>query len=176
MAGLADRADDSTAEQTAASNDHRKRDPNDDRSRLGGASILVAAGAFVLLGGAPGVAAAAALVAVWFLLPATYAFALGNVALAALVGSSNLVALAVVEAGLFGVLLAPAGYLDRPGRPVAIAAGGAAVGVALAWAASRGTLGLPLAGLGVIAATGLGGYGLHRSQLAALDPVGDERE
>ncbi|UPV76650.1 hypothetical protein M0R89_19150 (plasmid) [Halorussus limi] len=147
-----------------------------DRSRLGGASVLVVAGAFVLSAGAPGIAAAAAVLAVWFALPATYAFALGNVALAALVGSGDVVQLAVAEAGLLGVLLAPAGALDRPGRPVAIAVGGAAAGAALAWAASRGAVGLWVAGLAIVAATGLGGYGLHRYQLVELDSVGDASE
>ncbi|WP_128478743.1 hypothetical protein [Halorussus pelagicus] len=164
MAGVAD----STPDR------NRLTDRSDlaERSRLGGASVLLAAGAFVLFAGAPGIAAAAALLAVWVALPATYAFALGNVALAALVGSGSLVELAVVEACLLGVLLAPAGRLAAPGRPVVVAAGGAAAGAALAWATSQGALGLGTAGLAVVAATGLGGYGLHRYQLVTLDSAG----
>lgn len=151
-------------------------DSTADRSRLGGAGALLAAGALVLFAGAPGIAAAAAVLATWFALPATYAFALGNVALVALVGSSDLVRLAVVEAGLVVALLAPAGRLDGPGRPVALALGGVAAGAGLAWAASRGALGTATAGLAVVAATGLGGYGLHRYQLAALGHAGDGGE
>jgi len=51
-----------------------------------------------------------------------------------------------------------------------------AAGGALAWTASRGAIGLPLAGVAVVAATGLGGYALHRYQLVALDYVGDASE
>jgi hypothetical protein len=163
---------DSTTDRSGLSDRSRLAD----RSRLGGAGVLVAAGAFVLFAGAPGIAAAAILLTVWYAFPATYAFALGNVALAALVGSGNPVQLAIAEAGLLGVLLAPAGRLDAPGRPVVIAASGAAVGAALAWAVDQGTVGLTAAGVAVVAATGLGGYGLHRYQLVKLGHVGDVSE
>jgi hypothetical protein len=147
-----------------------------DRSRLGGAGLVVVAAAFVLLAGAPGVAAAAAVVVCWVVFPATYAFALGNVALAALVGESAVLEIALVEVALVGLLVAPAGRLGRPARPVAIAVVAVAAGGALAWATSRGAIGLPLAALAVVAGTALGGYGLHRYQLVDLDRVGDGRE
>lgn len=147
-----------------------------DRSRLGGASVLLAASAFVLFAGALGITAAAVLLVVWYALPATYAFALGNVALAALVGSGNPIQLAVVEVGLLGVLLAPAGRLKAPGRPIVIAVLGVAIGTGLAWAVSRGLLSFSVAGVAVVAMTGLGGYGLHRYQLVGLGLVGDTSE
>ncbi|WP_135854099.1 hypothetical protein [Halorussus salinus] len=166
MAGLADRIGlaDSRAEERLA-----------DRSRLGGASLVVVAAALVLLYGAPGVAAAAAVVACWLALPATYAFALGTVALAALAGES-VAEIALVEVGLVGLLVAPAGLLDRPARPVGIAVVAVAAGGALAWATSHGAIGLPLAGLVVLGGTALGGYALHRYQLVNIGLAGDASE
>lgn len=156
-------------------------------ARLGAASAVVASVGLVALAGLPGVVAAAALVAAWVLLPASYAFALGQVALVALAPGGGLLGVAVAEAGLLGVLLAPATTLPEPGPPVALAVAWALGGVALAWASAGGTGGTAgtagagtvgagvlapwQAGFALIAVTALAAYGLHRYQLVSLGLV-----
>lgn len=88
--------------------------------RLGGASALAAALALLVFPGGNSVVAVLGAVAVpvaWYLLAPTYAFALGHVALAAILPTgalaegTNLLWIAAVEVGLVGTLLAP--VLDR---------------------------------------------------------------
>jgi hypothetical protein len=100
---------------------------NSERTRLGGAAVLVAAVAFVVAGGVsgvgdlPGVGAAVAVVAGWFLLGGVYAFALGQLGAASLLAGSGPLELAAVEIGLLGVLLAsaaaPGRYEREPSSP-----------------------------------------------------------
>jgi len=84
--------------------------------RLGGASALLAALALLVFPGESPVVAVLGAVAVpvaWYLLTPAYAFALGHVALAAILpgsgfaGGTDLVWIAAVEVGLVGTLLAP---------------------------------------------------------------------
>lgn len=160
-----------------------------ERTRLGGASALVAAAALVAVaGGRVAIAILGALVVLtaWYFLSPTYAFALGNVALVALVPevtTATLARVAVVEAGLLGVLLASATTFTGPDRPAPLAVsavllvlGWVLVGGALAWASARSLLWLPVAGGLLVALAAFAAYGLHRYQLVAVGAVGETRE
>lgn len=188
MAGRADRDafGDAVADRLAGSSQ---------RPRLGGASALVAAVGLVGLPGESAMVAvlgALAVLIAWSLVPPTYAFALGHVALAAVLPEAafaqwpTLVWLAVVELGLLGVLLASATsseYLsdteESPrGERAEIVAGGIVLGWtllggALAWASVRPSLGLPATGGLLVVLTGVAAYGLHRYQLVSLGLAGD---
>ena len=162
-----------------------------ERTRLGGASALVAAVALVvsagvegLVVGLQGLAAAAVVVSAWYLLPPTYAFALGNVALVAVLPETAVGRMVVVEAGLLGILLASATTLDSPGQSddsghsvLSILVGALVVlawtlaGGAFAWASARGDLRLSVAGGFLIALSAFAAYGLHRYQLVSLGVV-----
>jgi hypothetical protein len=85
------------------------------RSRLGGAGALVAAAALIVFPSghaAVAILGAVVVLAAWYLLAPTYAFALGHVALAAVLPEgafaqgTGLVWMAAVETGLLGILLA----------------------------------------------------------------------
>lgn len=166
-----------------------------ERTRLGGASALVAAVALVVSAGVEepvaalqGVVAAVVVLTAWYLSAPTYAFALGNVALVAVLPETAIVRMVVVEAGLLGMLLASATTLDDsdhsadgPDHPAHLAVAGVVVlvlawaiaGGALAWASAGDLLGLPVAGGLLIALTALVVYGLHRYQLVSLGVVSE---
>ncbi|WP_135825295.1 hypothetical protein [Halorussus ruber] len=181
MAGHAD---------SEAGAERRKRDGlTTDRTKLGGASALLAAVALIgLTEGRPLVAVLGglAVVASWLLLAPTSAFALGHVALAAVLPANALASgvpleLLAVEVGLVGMLLASATRRGvDAGGSVALAVGVVLAwtfgGGALAWIAARSGLDLWLAGALVVGASGLAAYGLHRYQLVSLGLVGETDE
>jgi len=157
-----------------------------ERTRVGAAALLVAGGALVVAGGLGGVAAAAVLAIAWLLLASTEAFALGQVGVAAfaldggpfglglgLPGGASAVAVgavALAEVGLFGLLFAPA-----VGRPNAVGT----VALALGWTLASGALALAgsslapwLGALVVLGTTGLAAGLLHRYQVVALGLAG----
>jgi hypothetical protein len=188
------------AESEAGTERRRPEGLTADRTRLGGASALLAAVALIgLTGGRPVVAVLGglAVVASWWLLAPTYGFALGHVALAAVLPVNALAGgvpleLLAVEVGLVGMLLASA--VDRgvwpergdaehevqTGRSVAPSIGLILAwtlgGGALAWIAAGSGLDLRTAGALVVGASGLAAYGLHRYQLVSLGLVGDTDE
>jgi len=144
-----------------------------ERTRFGAVAALLTGVAFLAVAGVPGLAGAALVGVGWYASP-TEAFAFGQVALAAVVPETVL-ALVAVEAGLFGVLLAPAMTLEKPTIPVAVAVGATLLGGALAWASAtaRSSVGLPTAAALVVVAFALAAYVLNRHQLLTL---GDEFE
>ena len=149
---------------------------DDERTRLGAVGVVVAGIGLVALAGLPGVVAAVLLAVAWILLPATYAFAVGQIALVALASDGALVGFAAVEVGLLGVLLAPATRLADPVPPVALAVAWVLAGVALAWASTGAGAPLDpwLAGLALVTLTALAAYVVHRYQLVALGLVADD--
>lgn len=167
-----------------------------ERTQTGAATAFVVAAAFVGLAGLPGLAAGATVVAAWYFLPATYAFALGHVALAAAFPAGGLVPIAVVEVGLVALLFVsarsserPAGQIARPGvegerprigdrsrRTAAVAVGWLLLGGALAVASRAALLDLSVGAVLLAGATAFAIYGLHRYQLVALGRVGETRE
>lgn len=142
--------------------------PNFERTRFGAVAALLTGVAFVAVAGLPGLAAAALVGVGWYASP-TVAFALGQIALVAVM-PDNLLALAAVEVGLFGVLLAPAMTLDKPAVPVALGVGAALVGGTLAWASAsaRSLIGLPTAAALLVVAFAFAAYVLNRYQLLTL--------
>lgn len=83
-----------------------------DRSTLGWVGVALVFGAFGLVAGVAGVAGAAAVAVTWYLLPTVFAVALGQAVLVALgVGTTDLTVLAIVEAPLLWLLVAP--VVDR---------------------------------------------------------------
>lgn len=174
-----------------------------ERTQTGAATAFVVAAAFVGLAGLPGLAAGATVVAAWYFLPATYAFALGHVALAAAFPAGGLVPIAVVEVGLVALLFVSARSSERPAariarpdvegerpetegerprigdrsrRTAAVAVGWLLLGGALAVASSTALLDVSLAAVLLAGVTAFAIYGLHRYQLVALGRVGETRE
>jgi hypothetical protein len=161
-------------------------DPSNERTRLGGAGALVAAvGLLVFPGGNAAVAIVGALVVLggWYLAGPAYAFALGHLALAAMMPEGggffqgpDLVWLVPIEVGLLGTLLAS---LTGPSRDRIwvrgwiLVVGWVVVGGLLAWASAESSLGLPAAAGLLVAVFALAAYGLHRYQLVSLGLVGE---
>lgn len=158
--------------------------PVGERSRLGGVSVLVAAVGLAAFADQRWMAVAGALAVpvAWYLASPVYAFAVGQLALAAvlpegaLTATADLVRAGAVEVGLVGVLLAS---VARGGpRTTSRASVGTLVlgwtllGGVLAWASVRSLLGVgPAVGL-LAASTALTAYGLHRYQLVTLELAG----
>ncbi|WP_276302466.1 hypothetical protein [Halorussus lipolyticus] len=134
------------------------------QTRFGMVAALLTGLGFVAVAGLPGLAAAALLGSAWVLGP-TYAFVLGHVALAA-VRPASLVALALLEVGLFAVLLAPAVTVENPAFPVAVTVAAAGVGGALSWASTGGesVVTTPVAAVLLVGAFSVATYWLDRSQ------------
>lgn len=156
-----------------------------ERTWLGSAGLLLAAGAFVAVGGVDGLLAAGLAAGGWYLLAHTYAFALGQIALVAVFSPTDAVPFALVQVGLFGVLFAPAVTGDSgpttsgatAPTTIAVAALGVLAGAGAAWASGLSAVGLPVAALGVVAGLGFAAYGLHRVQLVSLGLVeGDDEQ
>lgn len=160
----------------------RNRMPTE-RSRLGGASTLVAAVALIAVAGERwpvAVIGALVILSVWYLLPPPYAFALGNVALVAVLPEIDLMRTTVVEVGLLGALLTSATtaitsdrHLPIDVSGVLLVLGWVLVGGVLAWASIRSLLRLPVAAVLLVALTALTAYGLHRYQLVAIGVIGE---
>ncbi|USZ69755.1 hypothetical protein NGM10_16800 (plasmid) [Halorussus salilacus] len=161
-----------------------------DRTRLGGASALVATAALISFAGEQWVAVVGALAVpvAWYLAGPTYAFAVGHLALVAvlperaIVSTVDLARAGAVEAGLVGVLVAtvrPVGpRRSTPGASVGllvvlawILAGGV-----LAWASARPLLEIPTAAGLVVALAAFTTYGLHRYRLVSLGLAGETDE
>ncbi|WP_435181708.1 hypothetical protein [Halorussus sp. AFM4] len=138
------------------------------------ALALVAAAAFVWVAGVRGALASLAVLAAWYALDETYAFAAGQVGVVAFLGDASLPALAVAEVGLFGLLLVPLTAGAGRGRRVAAAVAWIALGGVAAWASAGRLLELPVAAGALLAATGLAAFGLHRYQRVELGGVAGE--
>lgn len=148
-----------------------------ERTLIGGAAVLLTAIAFIAIAGVPGVAAAIAVLAGWYLLGGTYAFALGQVGVASLLSGAAIAELTTIEVGLLGVLLASTVTLDRYGSESAVLAlVWILAGGVLSWMVAQSLVGLSIAGVLLVVATGLAAYILHRYQLVSLGLVGDARE
>lgn len=153
------------------------------QTRFGMVAALLTGLGFVAVAGLPGLAAATLLGTAWVLGP-TYAFALGHVALAA-VRPASLAALALLEVGLFAVLLAPAVTVENPAVPVALTVAAAGVGGGLSWASTGGesVVTTRVAAVVLVGAFAVATYWLDRSQRGRtsghLDPgerAGRERD
>lgn len=165
-----------------------------ERTRLGDAAATVVAVAFIAIAGPPGLVTAVAVLGCWLLLGPSYAFALGQLGVASLLSDASVLELAAVEVGLVGVVLAAAAEVNQYQRGLAASESGSGVASsfavgpvllalawllasgAIAWAADRALVRLSVAGLSLVAATGLVAYGLHRHHLVSLGKVGDARE
>ncbi|WP_458207712.1 hypothetical protein [Haladaptatus sp. NG-SE-30] len=163
----------------------RAVDAAPERTRLGGVETLLASGALIAFAGAPGIVAAALIVTAWYMLSSTYAFALGQVALVALLSGADLVQIAVVEASLVGVLFAPVIAYDNPVNPIPVTLGGILFGSSIAWMSGSSILGfqttatrigLPTAAVLLIVTFVIIAYGLHRYQLVTLELGSDVRK
>lgn len=164
---------------------------------LGGAGLLATVTSFVAFGDLPALLAAAVVAGGWYLLPHTFAFALGQVALVAVFSPGEAVPFLVGQAGLLGVLFAPLAADVGPGHELtgdigpetgdgagrnalaALARTGLVVtfgllaGAGAAWASQQSAIVLPVASLLLVGVLGLAAYGLHRYQLVALGLVSD---
>jgi hypothetical protein len=136
-----------------------------ERSPLGGLASLVAAGTLVALAGPLGGVAGAALFACWYALGPTYAFAVGQVAIVALVNQYPLPYVIVAESAVFAVLLSPDLGSSRGRRLVGgtvlatVTLGGLAYGTLVAWGTLWATA------LVVLVAIALVTYTVHRYEL-----------
>lgn len=146
------------------------------RSIPGGIAVIAVIVLLWMVSGQIGFVGGAVLAVAWAVLPATYAFAVGQVAFVAVTRQTGLLdagllPLALVEVGLLGVLVGPSLRSARGRRTAASTLLGAAVlgGIVLAsyalwdrvWVAAA-----VLVGVGA-----LGAYGLHRYELVVLGKV-----
>jgi len=138
---------------------------------LAGLAVAVAAVALVATGGLRGVLVAAALVGVWLLAGAPYAFVVGQVGLVVWL-DGGLTATSAAQAALIAMLavdVATGRSTDIAVETVGVT--GAAVGGLLAiYLSAEGTI--LTAGL-LLVATGLAVYTVHRYERLALDLVGE---
>jgi hypothetical protein len=122
--------------------------------------------AFWLVGGFPGVFAAAVTIAIWYAFGVPFAIATG-VVFAGAAGVESLSAVALVGFALFAVSLVPATLARTPSRHVfatVLLTTGLGTVTALLASATQ----LWLVALGVLASLAIGAYGLHRYQLLVL--------
>lgn len=148
------------------------------RSIPGGIAVIAVIVLLWMVRGRLGLVGGAVLLVAWAVLPATYAFAVGQVAFVAVTRQpdlfdTGLLPLALVEVGLLGVLVGPDLRSARGRRTAALILLGATVlgGIALGsyalwdrvWVAAT-----VLVGVG-----SLGAYGLHRYELVVLGKVPD---
>lgn len=142
----------------------------DTRTKFGGVAAVLSAVGIALGGGLGAVAGSALLVAAWLLVDRVYAFALGQVLFVAIMPDPTPLQLAVVQAGLFGLLVAP-GLRDVPSRTLGAFAVSSAglIGVVAGVRDVTGQLWPAVVALG--ATVTLCGYVLHRYQLVTLDLV-----
>lgn len=142
-------------------------------ARPGVAIAVGAAGALTWVGGHVGFLGGVALVAALLAATPRYAFAVGQLALAAATGGTtpDPGVLVIVEALLFGVLVTPGA--DRPFDPRLAAGTCATTGglCAVAWASLRAWDATWIAAGVILAVAGLAGYGVHRYELVALGNV-----
>lgn len=149
---------------------------DDFETLLGGASALFAAVVVAVVGGLPGMVTAVLVPVAWYALPSTYAFAVGQIGVLAVLDTGNPAALLAAQVGLLGVLLAPAVELSDTEQLVAVTLAWVGVGGLAAWASTRPTVGISLAGGTLVIATALVAYGLHRYQQVSLGLVEDAHE
>jgi hypothetical protein len=156
---------------------------SEDRVRAlpGGIAVLVVGTLLWMVSGSIGLVGGGVLLVAWTVLPATYAFAVGQIAVVAVtrpegLSTLDILPLAVIELGLAGVLIGPA-LRSAQGRRTAawtLLAGSLLGGVALTsyalwnqeWIAA-----VSLIGLGC-----LGAYGLHRYEMVVLGKVPELNE
>jgi len=146
------------------------------RSIPGGIGVIAVIVLLWMVSGQIGLVGGAVLAVAWAVLPATYAFAIGQVAFVAVTRQAGLLdtgllALALVEVGLLGVLVGPSLRSTRGRRTAAATLLGTAVlgGVALASYALWDRVWIAAAVLVGVGA--LGAYGLHRYELVVLGKV-----
>lgn len=151
------------------------------RALPGGVAGLAVVALLWVVSGPIGLIGGGVLLVAWAVLPATYAFAVGQVAFVAVTRPDGLLdvgllPLALVELGLVGVLVGPALRSARGRRTAVWTLLGAAAltGVALASYALWDRVWLAA---GVLVGFGaLGTYGLHRYELVVLGKVPDPDE
>ena len=149
-------------------------EPDRRRTRwLGRAGVVLAGLGFVLVGDLFGLGAAVLLGVAWYALPVPYAVAIGHVLFAVLLPAEPGV-LDVVpgELGLLCLLGAAAPSRDRVARFGALLVGATII---LSGVAALGFRieALPGAATALVAASLLGGYGLHRYELLRLGLLDD---
>lgn len=148
------------------------------RALPGGIAIIAISALLWLVGGNIGLAGGVVLLGAWALLPAVYAFAIGQVVLLTVTQpvtstESNFLLLSLLELGLVGVLVGPSLRSTRGRHTVVwILLGTAALsGVTLASYALWGRIWLATAVL--VSVGSLGSYVIHRYELVVLGKVPD---
>lgn len=139
---------------------------------LGALGALVTTATLGVAVGPVGVLAGGALALCWYRFPTVYAFALGHVAMAALVPkTAPLAVFAPVEVGLFLVLVGPAALDESRSRTVATTAGCFLGLLTVAWVARSSTDALWLTASAILGTTALLAYGVHRYGLVRFGLV-----
>ncbi len=129
--------------------------------------------AFGLAAGLPGLVVGLATAAVWYRVGTPYAIAAGHVLFVGLTpGAIDVISVAIVEAALLGLLLAPAARSRIPVRVAVITTLVWLVLVGLAWLALRSQP-LWIAGAVSIGVFALASYGLYRYALVTFGLIDD---
>jgi hypothetical protein len=150
--------------------------PSQETTIAGGLAAVVAAVTLLALGGPVGGLAGVAVVATWYLIGPLFAFALGQVAVAAFAGGWPLTYLAVAEATVFAVLLAPdVASADRreyvPGILAwTLVVAATTYGAHLAWDSPLATAAVLVTGVALIA------YGHHRYELVRTSAISADED
>lgn len=112
------------------------------RTTLGAVGVLALALVLALAAGPLGLLAGGVVATCWYLTPSLYAYAVGQVALVTLAGTSDLVTLGATgdlllvglgEVALLGVLVEPLVGQEGPSRSTLFAVGGVALGTTVGW-------------------------------------------
>lgn len=161
--------------EATAGNEHSDADPTPERrSRLGSIPALAAAVALGALGESVTVAAAGLVVLAWVGASALAAFAVGQIALAAVAGTAPWIFLLAVQGALATLLFEPALTARRSVRHALVtvlALGGLGAIAGGVWVASDQ---IWVAAGAVAVATAVAAYVLHRWSLLATGVLSDE--
>ena len=130
---------------------------------VGGLGVLILVAGTTIAAGVQGLLAGVLFAMLWYLLPATYAVAFGQIIVAALLGSLAAPLLVVVcEIGLLVVLVSPTVALDQVWFRALATAGCAVVFAGGVWVLVRWQETLWLPAVVLMVSIGVGIYGVHR--------------
>lgn len=151
--------------------------PPDSDRLLGGLGVVAATVGLVLAGGVWGVLAGFAVALAWYVLPATYAFAVGQILVVAVLSAEvPLVATVIGEAGLLAVLAGSLTTTDEPARTVAALAVATLALGAVGWGVLRSGRPLWIVAVAIAVVATTTAYGLHRYERVRLGLVEDDTQ